>query len=84
MPNLRPDWPNKIDIRAGDAALIFTDEGVELVIPGLEDDTPVSEHVQEACAAGMLLRSDNPRFVALRAQLEVLFTQSCKDEAANG
>ncbi|MEE8551536.1 MAG: hypothetical protein V3T08_09825 [Gemmatimonadota bacterium] len=76
--------PILVDIGPGDAALVFKADGVELFVPGLEDDAPVSPHVEEACAAALLLRGDDPRYVALRAQLESLFRQSCAEEAENG
>ena len=73
-----------INIEPGDAALIFKDDGVELCVPGFdEEDAKFSSHVVEACAAAMLLRGDDPRFFPLRAQLESLFKESCA-EAEDG
>lgn len=77
------DESTTVSLSPGDAALLFREDGVDLFIPGLADDARISDYIQEAVAVGLLLRSDDPRFVALRAQLHTLFAQSCV-EAASG
>ena len=72
--------PTLVNIEAGDAALVFKTDGVELIVPGFDEEgVKFPSHVVEACAAAMLLRGDDPRFFPLRAQLESLFKESCKD-----
>lgn len=80
MSNKAPDV-TPVTIGPGDAALVFREGGVELYTPGLKEGLPVSKHVSEACSAGLLLRSPEPRFAALRAQLEELFEAACRESA---
>ncbi len=71
-------------IEPNEAALLFKEDGLELVVPGLDDFETIPPHVEEACACGMLLRSDEPEFVELRAKLYQVFRASCEKEAASG
>ena len=71
-------------IGLNEAALLFTEDDLELIVPGLDDYETIPPHVEEACAAGMLLRSDKPEFVELRAKLYQVFKASCKEELENG
>lgn len=69
-------------IRSGMAALIFCENGIELVCPGIDDpkfdeQPSVPDHICQAAAVGLLLSSEDPEFVELRERLDRLLEEKC-------